>query len=885
MGRFRAAALWGLSLGLLLITPTITGPVSLTPTSLAGLQVPSTATVAGPGNATPSLRDWPGYQGAGNLSGQAISAGPSTNATLWTAFVGSPPPPALPSYPEAPSVVTENGTVYAASGQDGTLLALNGTTGRLLWNRPLGLPVYGTPVVLGAAVYVAMGDLALGLGALTALNASTGAPLWNATPAPLGPLVASPNLVDGLVLDVDTAGHAYAWSDQTGKEVYSLRLPGDAYSTVSVASPTDPVALEPVPGVGVVAYGAVNGTLAPWSPITTAEPVYASVTQTNYPWQEAGRPGPIDLTVGIVADDGGNSSVSQVYVVQTTSSPLGPAGKILATWTTPGTSQGFSSPATVTGTAGGALGLLLPQDNGTYLALRFSVNATGAASLTATFHALGPGGSSGGGASPPALVAAGWAYVARGDGFVQAVDLGNWSLAWTALVLSPVLAPEALADGRLYVVTTDGTLWALGPATLPPSATELVGTSTHPYWTAAGSTATVGVGLELWFSNGSREPAAGAFVTASASLGTLRGSPTRSDGAGQAAFNYTAPSVTQGSNVTFLLAAQDGGLSTSLSFVLVVVPLNDTHTTPLALAPVGPLPASLLSGQTEAVNFLVTAGPGGGPVAGAEITFNPFGGTVDPANALTGPNGTVGTTFTAETTGTVVSAGISLVAQAPGYPAGEYVWDLLVNPLPGLIVALEPAGLLVPGGGVVRLTIQVNSSEGGPVVSADVLLTPPQIGGTLSQTRGNTNGTGAFTVDYRAPVGVRAPGITGSVAFTLVASGFPPKGGFVPLTVVPNATGPASGSTPGPLAGLGVVGGYALLALVLGLAALALWEGVLLSRRKEPPSPSVWEEWEQEDAKPAAGPGPSGPQGPGDEGAPPGGSAPGEEGPGRPPAG
>ncbi len=852
------AALWGVCLGSLLLLSALPAPVAFSPLSSEAAHLPLSQVPLGPGNVTPSVQDWPGYQGGGNLSGQAASAGPTSNATLWSAFVGSSPSPPLAAYPTAPSVAVGNGTVYAASGEDGTLLAWNATTGALLWNRALGLPIYGTPLAVSGTVYVALGDPSLGVGALEAVNGTTGSLLWNATPGPAAALVASPNLVDGLLLDADMTGHAYAWSAQSGKEVYDLTLPGDAYAAVSVASPSDPVALEPVPGVGVVAYGAVNGTLAPWSPVTTAEPVYASVTQTTYPWAQAGHPTPTELSLGIVADDGGNASVSQVYVLQTAGSPLGPAGKVLAHWATPLPDEGFSSPAAVTGTGGGALGLLLPQNNGTYLTLRFSVNGTGAASLTPAFHQWAVASPPAVGPSPPALVAAGYAFVTQGNGQVAAVALGNGTELWNLTLGAPVLASEALAGGRLYVVTTDGTLRAIGPASLPPSATELVAAVDHPYWTASGSTVTVGARLELLFSNGSRTPAAAALVSLVASLGTLQGSPTRSNAAGEASFNYTAPEVTVGSNVTFSLSAQEGGLSTTLSFVLVVVPLNDTHSTPLTFVPLGPLPASLLSGQEQPVSFVVTAGPAGAPVPGAVVTFNPFGGAVVPADGLSSANGTVGTTFTAEATGTVVSAGISLVAQAPGYPAGEYVWDLLVNPLPGLVVSAEPPALLVPAGGTVRLTFQVNSSEGGPVASAFVLLDPPRLGGNLSFTRGSTNRTGAFTAQYQAPAEVSGPGVTGSITFTLVASGFPPTGGFVALTLVPNASRTGAPTPPGPLAGLGAAGDYALLALVGGLAGVAVWEAVLLFRRKGPASPSVWDEWERQGADPAMEESPSG---------------------------
>jgi outer membrane protein assembly factor BamB len=800
------------------------------------------------GNATIGLSTWPAFQGGGNLSGLALSAGPVRNATLWSAYAGRAPPSPLSALPEGPGVVVENGTLFVASGQDGVLLAMNSSTGSLLWTRSLGEPIYGTPLVAGSRVFVGLGDPTSGGGAVVALNTSTGTPVWQSSPAPLGPLLGSLNLVDGLVLAAGSGGYVYAWNASTGLETYHLALPGPSYAAVSVASPQDPLALASVPGQGVYAYGAVNGTAAPWSPFVASEPVYASALQGTYVWEPSGPSRPVEVPIAIVADNGGNASVSQVYVVATGLTGLAAAGTVLATYSTLAPGGGFDAMPAWAGEVGGNLSLVLQQVNGSLLELHFAVSLSGIETLVPVFDLPPPAVSSSLSSAPP-LISSGIAYVAPGPGVVEAVGLANGTVHWKSPFPSPVVGSLALASGRLYALGENGTLVAFGPAVLPPSATELLISETHPYWTAAGATVGLSVSLERWFSNGSTAPAAGARVAATTTAGVLYGSPGTTAANGTAELSYSAPSVPVGVNVTFNVTAQDGTLRNGSSFVVVVVPVNDTHSTPLTLSPTSPLPSVLLSGGFVRIPFQVAAGPGGGSVTGAAVTFSPFGGAVSPTRASSSTNGSVAAIFTAENTATVVGAGVSLLAEYPGYPSGSYTWDVLVDPLPALVVTVMAGASVMVAGGSTNFTLRVTASDGENVSGAFISLTPPVGAGNETPLSGYTDLHGNWTFHYEAPRNVPSPGQALSIPYSVLASGFPATGGFLALSVVPPPRPPSSPGPSGPLSGLGTVGGWALLGALAAVAALALFEGLLLLRPRRPPRPSVWEDWENSEGR------------------------------------
>jgi len=82
-----------------------------------------------------------------------------------------------------------NGVVYFGS-YDGSVYALNATTGTKLWSFTIGHYVYSSPAVANGVVYVGDGNYS---GNLYALNASTGAVLWSYT---FGG-IASPVVVNG----------------------------------------------------------------------------------------------------------------------------------------------------------------------------------------------------------------------------------------------------------------------------------------------------------------------------------------------------------------------------------------------------------------------------------------------------------------------------------------------------------------------------------------------------------------------------------------------------------------------------------------------------------------------------------------------------------------
>jgi outer membrane protein assembly factor BamB len=168
------------------------------------------------------------YIGADNGSLYALNA--TTGAEVWSFASGG----LAPNIESTPAVV--NGVAYFAGLFDDTVYALNATTGAKVWSYTTGGNILSSPAVVNGIVYIGSVD-----GNVYALNATTGAKLWSfATGAAVQ---SSPAVANGMVYVGSNNDNVYAlnattgakvWSFATGNEVVSA--PAEADGVVYVSS-------------------------------------------------------------------------------------------------------------------------------------------------------------------------------------------------------------------------------------------------------------------------------------------------------------------------------------------------------------------------------------------------------------------------------------------------------------------------------------------------------------------------------------------------------------------------------------------------------------------------------------------------------------------------
>lgn len=118
------------------------------------------------------------------------------------------------SIPGSPAVA--GGIVYTAS-EDGTVYALNATTGALVWRYTTGGAIVSSPAVSNGLVLVGSED-----GTVYALNAATGARTWRFTTG--GPVLSSPAVGNGVVYIGSNDGNVYAFAASTGRVLWNTSV-------------------------------------------------------------------------------------------------------------------------------------------------------------------------------------------------------------------------------------------------------------------------------------------------------------------------------------------------------------------------------------------------------------------------------------------------------------------------------------------------------------------------------------------------------------------------------------------------------------------------------------------------------------------------------------
>ena len=804
------------------------------------------------GNLTVGPGSWPAFEGGGGLNGTSPGPGPSNNSTSWKVYVGAGA--ASPPQGAADSAVISRGIVYATTGAGQSLIALNESSGSLLWTVSLPLPSQVSPVLVGGRVVVAMGSANGSVGALAAWNASTGSLDWTATPSPSGALTTAPNVVDGLVVVGGASGHIYVYSASTGLLVERTDLSGTPVQTVALGPPSLPLALVSTNegGHGVLdGFNVTSGGNLSWTPFPLSNPVEAAPLETTYSWRPGPGPGgaTVALPLALLGDDGGNASpLSYVYAFLTTPENVNgvslPPG-LLVRWNGTSGSGGFASGAVPLGQVGTNLSFGLVATNGSFDIFHLDVSGSGTPTLN-LYQSIRVGPSwSPNDPTPAPVVASGAIEVPAADGIVVSLSRSNLTVLWRAQLGAAVLATPSVASGALFVLDAKGVLSALGgPLAFPPAVRLLLSVSSAQ-WVVSGGILPFTLSADVLEPNGLLAPAANGTASVFASKGNVSGSPATLSAQGRASFNLSAPTVTGSTNISVISTVVWQGMANSTTFVVVALPANETHSTPLTVEPLGFLPTSMAPDESIPLSFLVAAGTSGGPVPEVAVTFQAFGGTVSRTATETNASGIANTTFTSERSSTLAAAGVTVSAEALGYPSGSYTWRVTVAAVPLLVPAVSPPALLLVAGSQEIFQIEVNSSSGGPVPFAVVNLEDPSVGGSLSVLGALTNSSGRVLLSYRAPGSVPAPGVASGIPVTISASGFLSDSFDIPLTVVPNSSGSPNANGSGGLS-MGLIPGLpgwtdgvivGILTIVIGVLLFRLWR----PRRPRPPVP-VWEE-------------------------------------------
>jgi eukaryotic-like serine/threonine-protein kinase len=127
-------------------------------------------------------------------------------------------------YRSSPAVA--NGIVYVGSN-NGNVYALDAVTGKTIWAYNTRGPVDTSPTVANGILYItgsADGGSPQPNQTLYALNATTGKPIWNSTISSSSDT--SPCVTDGAVFVRGDGGQIYAFSENSGNEIWNVSAGG-----------------------------------------------------------------------------------------------------------------------------------------------------------------------------------------------------------------------------------------------------------------------------------------------------------------------------------------------------------------------------------------------------------------------------------------------------------------------------------------------------------------------------------------------------------------------------------------------------------------------------------------------------------------------------------
>jgi outer membrane protein assembly factor BamB/endonuclease YncB( thermonuclease family) len=381
-------------------TPRATATATISPTATATI-AESTASPSASASATTSAStDEPTsamFRGGPTHSGVQPGPGLTAPAKLpWEFRTAS-------SIFSSPAIV--DGVIYVGS-LDGSVYALNSSSGPALWQFTTGAGILSSPAVADGVVYIGSQDTNL-----YAIDAASGRERWRFATG--SEVLSSPAVVDGIVYVGGMDSYAYAIDAKTGEEIWKVRV-GQAFSSPAVVD-------------GVVYIGG-------------GPTLYALDAKSGETKWSAPTGGPVESSPAVVngAVFVGNDSGTVLAVDRETGNEL---------WRFAAGDAVISSPSVADGTV-----YFGSADKSVY-ALDATTGKVVWTYLTGDQITSSP------------AVADGVVYIGSFDGYIYGLDGATGAERWRYQA-SPIFSSPAVAGDIVYFGTGDGRLLARKPFNL-----------------------------------------------------------------------------------------------------------------------------------------------------------------------------------------------------------------------------------------------------------------------------------------------------------------------------------------------------------------------------------------------------------------------------------
>jgi outer membrane protein assembly factor BamB len=207
----------------------------LSPTNISRLVQAWKANTGGGIGSAPTVANGIVYINANDINsrdGTLYALNASTGEVFWTRHIGS--------YDFGTALTVANGVVYVG-GFDHMLYALDGETGATRWTALTGDRIGSSPTLANGVIYVGSDD-----GKLYAFDAATGAQRWSVPTG--GAIRSSPAVANGVVYVGSDDHSLYAIKADTGTILWKVLTGNNIHSSPAVAN-------------GVVYVGSEDGTL------------------------------------------------------------------------------------------------------------------------------------------------------------------------------------------------------------------------------------------------------------------------------------------------------------------------------------------------------------------------------------------------------------------------------------------------------------------------------------------------------------------------------------------------------------------------------------------------------------------------------------------------